>query len=145
VRAVLAAGLLIGLVQTVRVAPTNAPGHADLGAPVEVQAILRPACYDCHSNETEWPWYSRIAPAAWIVQHDIDEGRRRLNFSEWAAYASDPDTAVEKLRKIGAAVTNREMAPWYYRALHPSARLTAAQRDVLIRWVEQETAHASVH
>jgi heme-binding protein len=106
-------------------------------APPEVEAVLHRACYDCHSNQPQWPWYGNVAPVSWLLQRDVDNGRRRLNFSEWDAYASDPETARHKLEEIRTAMAGEDMAPWYYRLLHPGARLTAAQRDVVIRWTEQ--------
>lgn len=139
----IALGALLGSAQCVRFARTNPPVRGDLVAPAEVQRILRNACYDCHSNQTVWPWYSVVAPASWIVHHEVNDGRRRLNFSEWADYASDPDTAVQKLREVATFVATGDMAPWYYRLLHPSARLTGAQRDLVVAWVSQELAKPS--
>ncbi|MFI5398010.1 MAG: heme-binding domain-containing protein [Candidatus Binatia bacterium] len=139
------AGIAIAVVaaaaQFARPARMNPPVHSDLIAPVEVKALLRDACYDCHSNETRWPRYSTIAPLSWLMQHDVNRGRERLNFSQWAEYASDPATAAQKLEKIAQFVTRGDMAPWYYRMLHPTARLTPTQRDALIGWVNQETIH----
>jgi len=137
------AGVLLGGAQCVRFARTNPPVQGDLAAPAEVQRILRNACYDCHSNQTIWPWYSVVAPASWLVHHEVDGGRRRLNFSDWADYASDPDTAAQKLSEIAKFVANGDMGPWYYRLLHPKARLTAAQRDLVIAWVNRELANRS--
>jgi hypothetical protein len=139
-RTALVIGGIIVAAQCVRFARTNPPVRGDLVAPAEVKNILRRACYDCHSNETAWPWYSAIAPASWVICHDVNEGRRRLNFSTWGDYVSDPDTAARKLSEILKFVANDDMAPRYYRMLHPTARLTVAQRDLLVRWVKQETA-----
>ncbi|HMA79693.1 MAG TPA: heme-binding domain-containing protein, partial [Candidatus Binatia bacterium] len=74
--------ILIGL-QFVPVDRANPPEHDQLAVPAEVQAILRRACYDCHSNETNWPWYSQIAPASLLLANDVKEGRREVNFSTW--------------------------------------------------------------
>ncbi len=122
---------------------TNPPVSNDLvagapGAPPRVRQILRGACYDCHSNETRWPWYSAVAPLSWWIVRHVNEGRRRLNCSEWDTYASDPETAAHKLDEIAKFVVNGEMAPWYYRALYPAARLTPEQRDTVARWVTNE-------
>ncbi|MEX0797496.1 MAG: heme-binding domain-containing protein [Acidimicrobiia bacterium] len=77
------------------------------------------ACFDCHSNETEWPWYTNIAPVSWLIQSDVDEGREGLNFSEW-----DREQEGEE-----AAETVREgsMPPNPYLLTHPTARLTEAE------------------
>jgi hypothetical protein len=82
------------------------------------------ACFDCHSNETAWPWYTNVAPVSWLVQHDVDEGREALNFSEWDR-PQEADEAAE-------AVAEREMPPDIYVLLHPDARLSDADRDLLI-------------
>jgi hypothetical protein len=83
------------------------------------------ACFDCHSNQTSWPWYSNIAPVSWLVQHDVDEGRQTLNFSEWGR-GQDGDEAAE-------AVSEGNMPPFSYVLLHPDARLSGAARDAFIR------------
>jgi hypothetical protein len=77
------------------------------------------ACFDCHSNETQWPWYSNVAPMSWLVQSDVDEGRDELNFSEWNR-SQDADEAAETVRE-------GEMPPRSYLLTHPDARLTDAQ------------------
>lgn len=83
------------------------------------------ACYDCHSNETEWPWYTNIAPVSWLVERDVDEGRRKLNFSEWGRGEQETDDIVK-------SVQEGEMPPVYYGWMHSSARLTDAERQQLI-------------
>lgn len=80
------------------------------------------ACFDCHSNETRWPWYSHVAPLSWLVQRDIREGRREVNFSEWDRRQKE---AAESPEKVGEGT----MPPWYY----PWARLSTGERDELIR------------
>jgi hypothetical protein len=84
------------------------------------------ACYDCHSNETSWPWYSNLAPISWLVQHDVDEGRTVLNFSEWGQVQREAAEAVE-------TVQEGEMPPLQYRLLHGSARLSDAERAELVK------------
>jgi mono/diheme cytochrome c family protein len=87
------------------------------------------ACADCHSNETTWPWYANVAPVSWLVQHDVDEGRATLNFSEWNRQQR---RARESAEKVGEG----EMPPSYYTALHPNARLSQAEIDALVRGLE---------
>jgi hypothetical protein len=82
------------------------------------------ACFDCHSNETAWPWYSNIAPASWLMQRHVDEGREALNLSEWGRREQETDKLVE-------VVGDGEMPPWEYLPLHPEARLTDAEQAVL--------------
>lgn len=125
--------LLLGA-QFVRLGAPPPEAAGELVAAPSVDAVLRSACFDCHSNHTRWPWYGYVAPFAWLLEHDVSAGRARLNFSQWDAYASDPETAHHKLEEIRAAVAGGQMAPWYYRLLHADARLTATQRDLLIDW-----------
>ncbi len=130
--------VVFGLIQVPQCQRTNPPVTGEVDAPVEVREVLHRACYDCHSNETRWPWYSTVAPLSWWIVRHVNEGRRRLNCSEWDTYASDPETAAHKLDEIAKFVINGEMAPWYYRALYPAARLTPEQRETLARWVADE-------
>ncbi|MBI5362562.1 MAG: heme-binding domain-containing protein [Planctomycetes bacterium] len=82
--------------------------------------LARRACFDCHSNETRWPWYAHVAPVSWLVQHDVEEGRSKLNFSEWSRPQHEADEAEEVVRE-------GEMPPYAYVALHSSAHLTAQE------------------
>ena len=82
-------------------------------------------CFDCHSNETEWPWYSNVAPVSWLVQYDVDEGREKLNFSEW-------DTPQEEAEESAETVREGEMPPKKYVFLHPAADLSDTEEQDLI-------------
>ncbi|MCB8945661.1 MAG: heme-binding domain-containing protein [Ardenticatenaceae bacterium] len=86
------------------------------------------ACFDCHSNETVWPWYSHVAPVSWLVQHDTDEGREHLNFSTWneGGKGREPDEAME-------VIAEGEMPPPVYLITHPEARLTAVEKEALMQ------------
>ncbi|WP_236021807.1 heme-binding domain-containing protein [Geomesophilobacter sediminis] len=86
------------------------------------------ACFGCHSNETVWPWYSQVAPISWLVQHDVDEGRRKLNFSDWRNGARKG----ERPEEIREEVTEGEMPPLMYRLAHPQARLSEEQKRELV-------------
>jgi hypothetical protein len=88
------------------------------------RALAVRACFDCHSNETQWPWYSGIAPISWLLQRHVDEGRRELNFSEW-------QRAYEESGESAESVLEGEMPPWDYVILHPAARLSAAEKRAL--------------
>jgi len=134
----IAIGAVVAAAQLVRFARTNPPVSGDLSAPADVEHILRRACYDCHSNETRWPWYAGVAPTSWLVHHDIAEGRQRLNFSDWADYASDPGTVCQKLREIAQSASSGAMAPSYYLLLHHDARLTDDERNRIAQWAQQE-------
>ena len=87
------------------------------------------ACFDCHSNETEWLWYHRIAPVSWLVEHDVAEAREHLNFSEWDRPQDDADEAAEE-------VEEGEMPLRRYVLVHPDADLSPAERAELIRGLQ---------
>jgi hypothetical protein len=101
-------------------------------APTEVLAVLERACYDCHSHETKWPWYSRVAPVSWLVAHDVREGREELNFSTWNRL--DSKKQVKAMHESWEEVEEGKMPPWFYLPPHPEARLTAEDREVLRAW-----------
>jgi len=100
------------------------------------RALAKQACFDCHSNETEWPAYASIAPASWLVQHDVDDGRADLNFSEWQRPQEKAKKAVEELR-------DGEMPPATYLLLHAHARLSTADRDRLAQGLAKTLGGAS--
>jgi hypothetical protein len=87
------------------------------------------ACYDCHSNQSNWPWYSNIAPVSWLIQHDVVEGRSRLNFSQWTTSRRAEGDATEQLQR-------GTMPQWYYVLLHPTANLSAAEKQTLIQGLQ---------
>lgn len=120
------------LIQFVPVDRSNPPVESDIPTPPEVKAILKRACYDCHSNETMWPWYSRIAPFSWILARDVHEGRAELNFSTWDRYSTKEQ--VKKMKKSWEEVQEGEMPPWYYLPVHRDASLSEADRQVLRTW-----------
>ena len=113
---------------------TNPPAQSTLVTPTKIEATLRRACYDCHSNETRWPWYSRVAPLSWLIVRDVNLGRKEINFSEWGSYY--PATRRRKLEWMGRALREEKMPPWSYRLMRPGARLTEADRETLQRWIE---------
>jgi hypothetical protein len=106
---------------------TNPPVTEDApwSSPVARQLAVT-ACYDCHSNETEWRWYTSVAPVSWWTSSHVREGRDVLNFSEWDRRQRDEDDVAE-------SVEERSMPPWSYTLPHPGARLSAAERDELVR------------
>jgi hypothetical protein len=124
-----------------RTNPPVLPGH-DLAAtnppPPAVTALLRAACYDCHSDETRWPWYSHIAPASWLLAGDVRDGRKHLNFSDWPHDL--PDRVSRRLERISEELDYKEMPPAKYTLLHPDARLTPEQRKQIMIWADAEAA-----
>lgn len=132
-RAALAAGAIALLAQLV-------PYGRDHSNPPEVTAarwsdpgaeqIFRDSCGDCHSNSTEWRWYASVAPASWLVQHDVDGGREHLNLSRW-------DLPQPDLGEVSGAIRSGEMPPLQYTLAHPSARLDDAEKERLIAGLER--------
>lgn len=114
-------------------AMTNPPVTGEVQAPAAVMQILRTSCYDCHSNETKWPWYSHVAPVSWLVRRDVNEGRRHLDFSTWAS-ASDRYRARRLRFGIPHQMEEREMPLWYYTIIHRNAVLLDSQRLTLRQW-----------
>lgn len=102
---------------TVREPPWDSPRTRELAVR---------ACFDCHSNQTDWPWYSNVAPVSWYVQRHVEEGRGEVNFSEFGIGRQETSDTAEVVR-------NGTMPPGYYLPLHPSARLSDAEREELIR------------
>lgn len=90
----------------------------------QTRALAERACFDCHSNETEWPWYSNVAPVSWLVQHDVDEGREKLNFSDW-------NRTGEEGEEMAEAIWDGEMPMKVFLITHPEARLTDTELDQL--------------
>jgi hypothetical protein len=131
---VLFGGLAIfGLVQLVPYGwrHSNPPVIADAPWPdAPSAAIARTSCYSCHSNETDWPFYSYVAPMSWLVRSDVDRGREAFNFSDWNEYDNDVDDAIEMIEE-------GDMPPGRYTMIHRDARLSDAERQQLIAALSQ--------
>ena len=121
-------------IQVVPVDRSNPPERERLQAPPAVEAILQRSCVDCHSNQTHWPWYAYVAPASWLVTHDVEEGREYLNFSTWDLY--DEDERVDLYEEIAEVIEDGEMPLWFYVPLHPEAQLSEQDSATLIRWAK---------
>jgi hypothetical protein len=106
--------------------------------PLPVVNVLRRSCYDCHSSETRWPWYSVIAPASWLVATDVNHGRGQMNFSRWGSY--NPYDRADLLDKICDNVTHRKMPLWQYRIIHTDARLSDGEIAAVCAWTQAEAA-----
>lgn len=119
-------------IQLVPVERSNPPVRTAIDPPDDVERILRRACWDCHSNETEWPWYAYVAPVSWYVADDVHEARDDMNFTDWPA--DDPEEARDLVEEIGEQIEDDAMPPDSYRWMHPEARLTPEQRQTLVDW-----------
>jgi Haem-binding domain len=111
---------------------------AAMTVPQNVDAILNRSCGDCHTNETIWPWYSRVAPVSWLVSYDVVSGRKSLNFSEWTK--RDPRKTGETLGEICKEVTEGEMPGFAYRMMHPEARLGGGDVSAICAWTRSAAA-----
>jgi hypothetical protein len=128
---------LIGILVFIQFIPadrSNPPVSADLSATPEVKEILKNSCYDCHSNETVWPWYSHVAPVSWLITGDVKDGRRHLNFSEWENL-SKSDKA-KTLSEIREEVEEGEMPLPIYTFMHSDADLTEDQISIIAEWTK---------
>jgi len=110
-------------------------GHASSNPPVTAEPewdipatrdLVARACFDCHSNETHWSWYTKVAPVSWWTQNHVDEGREKLNFSEWS-------WAYREIDEIAESVREGEMPPYYYTMLPRSRNLNDQEHQDLIR------------
>lgn len=96
----------------------------------QTRDLAERACFDCHSNETVWPWYSNVAPISWLVQHDVEEGREKLNFSTWAQGGS------EEADEMAEVIAEGEMPMPIFLLTHAEARLTAAEKQALMNGLQ---------
>ncbi|MBU0678654.1 MAG: heme-binding domain-containing protein [Verrucomicrobia bacterium] len=124
--------LAVGAIQLVPVDRTNPEVETEIATSSNVHSVLRRACYNCHSNETEWPWYSRVAPISWLVARDVHEGRDNMNFSTWNRLTLNEQSVA--IRRCWKKVEEREMPPWFYLLPHPEARLSTDDLSVLRDW-----------
>jgi hypothetical protein len=104
----------------------------------DVKNILQSSCYDCHSNNSNYPIYASIQPIAWWLQHHIDEGKEELNFSEFAGYS--PRRRFHKLEEIKEQLVENEMPLNSYTIVHTQAKLSEQQKSILINWVNSTMA-----
>lgn len=124
--------VLFGIIQFVPIEKTNPPTEKEIDAPIEVRQVFRRACYDCHSNETSWPWYSSVAPISWLMVRDVREGRQKVNFTAWKAM--EPEKEAELIEEIREEVEDGEMPPWFYRWVHPESRMADSEKTLIRQW-----------
>ncbi|HSB11510.1 MAG TPA: heme-binding domain-containing protein [Blastocatellia bacterium] len=134
--------VVLVVIQAIRPAKTNpevdeartVQAHTSISP--EVSAILERSCYDCHSSKTTWPWYSQVAPVSWLLVRDVNQGRRELSFSDWARL--DARRAARKLQEICEQVEKGEMPMSSYVLLHPDAKLSDSDKQLLCDWAKRE-------
>jgi len=105
-------------------------------APAEIRAKIAQKCGDCHSNNTRWPIYSRVAPSSWLVEHDVHEGREHMNLSSWTEYSVD--SRIDLLGKINNQLRQGKMPMKQYLLLHPEARLSESDKKLIVDWTKAE-------
>lgn len=112
-------------------------------APGNVQSVLQNACYDCHSNNTNYPWYSTIQPMAWIMKRHITNGKDKLNFSEFGSYSGRRQ--ISKLKSIANQIKDDEMPLSSYELMHKNARLSQTEKALIISWMQKTADSIAVN
>jgi hypothetical protein len=128
----------VGTEQQAAIKPKNR-GMRPLSNSEPAQILVR-ACGNCHSNHTDWPWYSHVAPVSWWIAKHVREGRERLDFSEWESYSTWQKR--DKLESMCGLISTGRMPPRMYTAMHPEAKLTEENKKAVCAWVKEETIAA---
>lgn len=123
-------------IQFIAVRRTNPTTTMEVDANDATRQILKRSCYNCHSNETVWPWYSHIAPISWLVVDDVTEAREHLNFSEWDKY--NPKQQSHKIEEMIEEIKEGEMPLTLYLIMHPGAKMADEDVMVLTKWAESK-------
>ncbi len=123
-------------IQFVPVDRSNPPVETEIEASETALSVFKRACYDCHSNQTDWPWYGYVAPVSWIVSGHVDHARQHLNFTTWNRY--DAEERLEKIEEVWEEVEEGAMPPGYYTPMHSEARLSDADRAAIEAWVSAQ-------
>lgn len=117
---------LFALIQLIPIDRTNPPTTVEpQWSTPEARALVKEHCFQCHSNETEWPWYSYVAPGSWLIKWDVVNGRNKFNFSEWDKNPGELDEMIDEIQEGG-------MPPLQYTLFHSNSRLDAQQKQTLI-------------
>jgi hypothetical protein len=111
--------------------------------PAEVQTIMKTSCYDCHSNNTVYPWYNAVQPVAFYLAHHVDEGQHEVNFNEFAGYK--PRRQYKKFTEIIEQIETDEMPMWSYTVIHRETALNAAQKTLMINWAKSMKDTLAAH
>lgn len=103
--------------------------------PISIDQQLRVACYDCHSNNTQYPWYAYVQPFGWLLANHISEGKKDLNFDEFGQYSRRRQ--LSKLKSIQSSIQDGTMPLSSYTLLHPQAKFSKEKRASIIQWTSQ--------
>ncbi|MBZ0199656.1 MAG: heme-binding domain-containing protein [Ignavibacteriaceae bacterium] len=126
--------IIFVIIQFIPVDRSNPPITGEINAPPEVKEILQRSCYDCHSNQTDWHFYSYVAPVSWLVAKDVREGREELNFSEWNKY--DAKKRNKKYKETYEEIEEGEMPMKIYLITHPGAGLNENEKQIIKNWTD---------
>jgi len=143
IKKILFIGLIIFLLMQLYQPARNESFEQDITAnftkvykvPKNVEAILRTSCYDCHSNNTNYPWYSYIQPARFLMESHIKEGKENLNFNEWGKYSKRRQNS--KLESISKQIQTDQMPLAFYTLLHKNTVLNTNQKELVINWIHK--------
>lgn len=125
--------VFIQLIPVDRENPSSNP-KSEIRAQQEIMAILKNSCYDCHSNKTNWPIYSYIAPVSWLVSSDVEKGRRNLNFSEWTNLSPEKKNIMRE--EIAEEVIKDKMPLSIYLIMHSGAKLSEKEKKIIKKWAD---------
>ncbi len=134
--------VILVVIQFIRIDKTMPEAKAEsdfiliVNPPTEIANLIKTSCYDCHSYQIKFPWYSEIAPVSWYLKHHVNEGLERVNFSDWTSYSKEK--ASRKLEACAEVIEEGEMPLSSYTLMHSEARLNVEQQKQLIEWLESE-------
>jgi Haem-binding domain len=131
--------VLIQIIQPSRANPPVVPSRsleAHVEVPQGVQAVLKRSCYDCHSSETVWPWYSYVAPLSWYVAHDVNTGRSHVNFQNWEAQINEQE-GKEHLGLVCKLIREGKMPPADYRVMHKGTDVSPEETKTVCAWSQK--------
>lgn len=131
-RLLIGLAVILILIQLIPVSRTNPPVTAEISVPTEVMNVFQRSCYDCHSNETNWRWYSYVAPVSWLTAYDVKEGREHLNFSEWGGLEAKKQ--AKKTEEIWEEVSEGNMPMKIYVLVYPEVKLSEPEKEALRQW-----------
>ncbi len=140
--------VILIVIQFFRIDKTNPPVDASkdflsiTNPPADIAKMIKTSCYDCHSNESVYPWYSNVAPASWYLKNHINEARKRVNFSEWANYPAEK--ALRKLEACSEDIEENEMPLGAYTLIHSEAKLNPEQSKKLAEWFKNASAKPAI-
>ena len=145
-RIVIGGGILFSAIQFLPRPPQTNPRanpnqaiEANMPVPASVGAVIHRACMNCHSYQTQWPWYSRVAPLSWFMTRDVENARKAMNFSRWSLQnGRRPELEIATLSALCGGLRSGRMPKWNYLLLHPEARVTDIEKKEVCAWAKGE-------